>query len=343
MSNEDIRIGIIGAGENTRRKHIPGLEAMDRVQIIAVSNRSRESSQKVAGEFSIPKIYDSWQELIYDKDIDAVVIGTWPYLHAQATCLALTYDKHVLCEARMAMNAREAHEMLKASQAKPRLTAQIVPSPLTLGLDRAIKRILAEGHIGQPLVVEIRDGGSFLDPREPVHWRQQFEYSGYNILTLGIWYECLMRWIGEAISVTALGKTFVPMRRDADKMLVPVRVPDHLDVCAEMACGAQLHMQLSQVTGHAGPTEAFIFGDKGSIRIADGKIYGAQPGNTRYKEIPVPAELEGGWRVEEEFINSIRGKEKVKLTDFNTGVKYMEFTEAVNRSMQRGCKVYLPL
>ena len=47
--------------------------------------------------------------------------------------------------------------------------------------------------------------------------------------------------------------------------------------------------------------------------------------------------------MEEEFIGAIRGKEKVILTDFAKGHRYMEFTEAVTRSMQSGSVVKLPL
>ena len=49
----------------------------------------------------------------------------------------------------------------------------------------------------------------------------------------------------------------------------------------------------------------------------------------------------GGWRVEEEFINAIRGTEQIKLTDFATGVRYMEFTEAVAKSAASGSPVAL--
>jgi predicted dehydrogenase len=57
----------------------------------------------------------------------------------------------------------------------------------------------------------------------------------------------------------------------------------------------------------------------------------------------VPPDKQGTWRVEEEFVNAIRGKEKVVLTSFEDGVRYMEFTEAVTRSAQTGQAVSLPL
>ena len=53
-------------------------------------------------------------------------------------------------------------------------------------------------------------------------------------------------------------------------------------------------------------------------------------------------ELQGDWRVEEEFINAIRGKEEITHTNFQDGVRYMEFTEGVTRSSQTGEKILLP-
>ena len=53
-------------------------------------------------------------------------------------------------------------------------------------------------------------------------------------------------------------------------------------------------------------------------------------------------ELGGTWRVEEEFINAIRGIEQITHTSFQDGVRYMEFTEAVTRSAQSGEKINLP-
>ena len=120
------RIGIVGAGDNTRLHHIPGLKKQDSVEIVSVCNRRLESSQKVAKEFSIPKIHTDWKTLIASDEIDAVVIGTWPYLHCPITLAALDAGKHVMTEARMAMNAQEARLMLDKSKMNPQLVTQIL-------------------------------------------------------------------------------------------------------------------------------------------------------------------------------------------------------------------------
>ncbi len=343
MSEDAIRIGVIGAGENTTWRHIPGLQAIEGVEIVGVCNRSRESSERVANEFNIPKTYDGWQDAIADPDTNAIVIGTWPYMHCRTTIAALEADKHVMCEARMAMNAQEAHAMRDASREKPHLVAQIVPSPMTLGQDNGIKRLIAEGYLGDVLAIEIRSGGAFLDSDAPLHWRENFDLSGLNIMSMGIWYEAVMRWVGEATRVMAMGKTFVRMRVDAEGIMRATRIPNHIDVTADMECGGQLHVQVSNVSGLAGTDEVFLFGSEGTLRIADDTLYGGQKDDSELSEVVLSPDEIGAWRVEEEFVSAIRGQELITHTNFEDGVKYMEFTEAVNISMETGTAVGLPL
>jgi len=340
-----IRVGIIGAGANTRKHHIPKLQAIDGVEVVSLVNRSRESSQRVADEFGIPAIAGSWQEIIDNDEINAIVIGTWPYMHCQLTMAALAAEKHVMCEARMAMNASEAQLMREASRAKPHLITQIVPSPFSLGVDKTIKRLIAEGYLGDLLAVEVRARpDSFLDREGALHWRYNFDLSGLNIMSMGIWYEALLRWVGEATNVMAKGKTFVKMRPDAEGIMRSVRIPEHIDILADLACGAQAHIQISSVTGLGGVTEAILFGSDGTLRFTGGNnLSGGRRGDTALTPIPIPAEEQGGWRVEEEFISAIRGQEAITHTNFEDGVKYMEFTEAVTLSLQSGQGVSLPL
>ena len=132
---ERIRIGLVGAGANTRDRHIPGFLNVEGVVLVSVCNRSIESSKKVADQFGIPKVYDNWTELVGADDTDAICIGTWPYLHCPMTLAVLEANKHVLTEARMALNIDEARSMLDASRTKPNLVAQIVPAPFTLKFD----------------------------------------------------------------------------------------------------------------------------------------------------------------------------------------------------------------
>jgi predicted dehydrogenase len=341
--SEPIRVGVVGAGGNTRSLHIPNLQAIDGVALVGVGNRSRDSSRRVAEEFGIPRVYATWREAVSDPEVDAVVIGTWPNMHCRVTVAALEADKHVLCEARMSRDAAEAHEMLRAAQARPHLVAQVVPSPFSLRVDATVGRLLAQGYLGEILAIEVRIAGSFLDRESSRHWRQDTELSGFNVMSLGIWYETIMRWVGEAARVTAMGRVFVKTRKDGDGTVRAVGVPEHVDVIAEMVCGAQAHFQISSVAALGGANEILLFGSDGTLRFSGARLYGARRGENELSEIEIPEAEVAVWRVEEEFIGAIRGTESVKLTTFQDGVRYMEFTEAVARSSMTGAAISLPL
>ncbi len=346
MTNDIIRIGLVGAGANTRLRHIPGFKAIQGVDIISVANRSRESGQKIADEYEIPRVYDSWQDLIAAPDTDAICIGTWPYMHCTLVLAALDANKHVLTEARMAMNAAEAHTMLAAARKKPKLVTQIVPAPHTLKVDNVIKELIADGYLGKVLSVDMAvHQGSFIDYDAPFHWRHNRDLSGYNTMQMGIWYEAMMRWLGPAGSVLALTRVNVTSRRDEAGNLRYISIPDHVEVLCEMASGPVVHMRFSTVTGLAPSDGVWMFGTDGTLHLDAPtlKLFGGRRGDDKLAEIPVPPEKQGRWRVEEEFVNAIRGLEPVTHTSFEDGVKYMEFTEAVIRSGQTGKKVYLPL
>ena len=96
--SEKIKIGVIGAGENTRKFHIPNFQKIEGVEVISVCNRSKESGQKVADEFSIQKVFTNWKDLVKDPDINAVCIGTWPYMHKTLVEAALNNCKHVMTD-----------------------------------------------------------------------------------------------------------------------------------------------------------------------------------------------------------------------------------------------------
>ncbi len=341
-----IRIGIVGAGANTRLHHIPGFQALPNVEVVSVCNRTRESGERVAEEFGIPEVYDDWEELVEAEDTDAICIGTWPYLHCPVTLAALDEGKHVLTEARMAMNSDEAHEMLSASLASSQLVTQIVPAPMTLKFDRTILDLIAGGFLGEILSVDLLgNGGAFIDWDSPLHWRQERDLSGFNILNMGIWYETLMRWIGPAVNVQAMSTVNVRQRRNEEGWLRGLTVPDHVEVLCRMACGAQARLRFSAVTGHAPPSQVWLYGSEGTLQLdmGSGKLMGGRRSDEGLREIEIAPEKEGAWRVEEEFVNAILGLEKVTHTSFADGVRYMEFTEAVTRSAQEGEVVGLPL
>jgi predicted dehydrogenase len=334
-----LQIGIVGAGDNTRKKHIPGLRALPNVEIVAVCNRRPSSTEQVAKDFGIPRTFERWQDLIADSRIDAVVIGTWPYLHCPITLAALEAGKHVLCEARMAMNAAEAREMLAESVKHPELVAQIVPSPFGLKGDATMRRLIAEGYLGQLRELQVvAVNGALADPTSPLSWRQDAALSGVNMLLLGIVHETVLRWLPAPINVLAQAHAFTPERVDPESGLRrKVGTPDSVQVLTVLPNGVRGTYHFSGAVPVGGHGSIAIYGTGGALRydLVGDRIYGVRLGETGYQEIAIPEKEAGGWRVEADFVDSIRDKQPVRFTDFETGVKYMEFTEAVARSAEQ--------
>ncbi|MQF94539.1 MAG: Gfo/Idh/MocA family oxidoreductase [SAR202 cluster bacterium] len=355
MQDGIIRVGLIGAGANTKLRHIPGLREQEGVEIIAVANRSRESGAAVASEYEIPIVYDNWLELMESDEIDAVCVGTWPYMHRTLVMAALENDKHVLTEARMAMDAQEAHDMLDAARQFPHLVTQIVPAPQTLQVDQTVQEIIASGELGQLLALRLRvcdyhgradRSDTFMNTEGHLHWRQNRDYSGYNIMGMGIWYEQLMRYVGPATKVMAMTRVFTNNRKDDNGIMRGVSVPDHVNVLCEFASGVQADLSWSTVTGMSTGSELWIFGSEGTLKLEGppfDKVFVGKPGDTEFSVREIEESKRGKWQVEQDFINSIRNGAPVTHTPFDVGVQYMEFTEAVTRSAQSGQAIYLPL
>ena len=343
---DTIRIGVVGGGANTRKFHIPNLKKIEGVEIASVVNRSRASSERVAQEFGIPRVHDNWQDLVNDSGIDAVVIGTWPYLHCPVTLAALAAGKHVLTEARIAMNATEARQMLAASRARPDLVAQVVPGPPTFAADPMVMHLLADGYIGELQSLDLRVSSGLLNRDALMHWRMDRGYSGMNIMAMGIWYECLSRWVGPAKAVTARTRIAVPYRFDAERgERRAVEVPDHVEVLADLANGAIARLHWSSVAGFMPGPEVWLYGSEGTLRFeGQGTVLsGGRRGDKEMTRITIPEDKTYRWRVEEEFISAIRGHEPIRRTSFVDAVNYMDFTEAVHISSREGRRVYLPL
>ena len=347
MSSGGIRIGIVGAGEIARTRHIPGFQKIPGVSVVGVCNRRRETAGRVARDFDIPRIYGNWEDLVTDPDVDAVVIGAWPYLHCPVTLAALDAGKHVLTEARMAMNAREAQRMFDRAQESSQLTAMIVPGPYGLVGDAYLRSLIESGWLGTLRELHVHGlNDQLADKATPLGWRQMTRYSGFNMLTLGILYETVLRWVAPANRVMAYASKMIPHRFDPEQgRKVKVGTPDSVQVLTTQEDGSCGVYRLSAVVWHDHAMGIALYGSEGTLiyDLARDEIRGARRGESALQPLPIPDAMRAGWRVEADFIAAIRGERPVTRTDFRTGVRYMQFTEAVARSSRHQVPVSLPL
>lgn len=235
--------------------------------------------------------------------------------------------------------------MLAASRSHPHLVCQLTPTSTTYRIDNVLKRLIGEGFLGELLSVEVQAlQNRFADRGGELHWRHDWELSGYNTLNIGAAYESMMRWVGRGNRVMAMAKVHVPYRRNARGALTSVSIPDHVDILYELANGAQVHMRMSATTGLSTGNQIWFYGTDGTIHVDQKQnIFAGRRSDTQLSEVPNPPEEQAYYRVEEEFTNAIRGMEMITMVPFETGVHYMEWTEAVIRSAHTGQAIYLPL
>lgn len=337
MTEHALRIGIVGAGGIVRSRHLPNFAAMDGVSVDAVANRTPSSGERAAAELGIPRVHDTWRDLVLDPDLDAVVVGTWPDQHAPVTIAALEAGKHVLLQARIARDAAEARSIAATAAARPDLVTMVVPAPFTLWADQCIRRLLADGEIGALRLVRAFAGGGDGPLQRGPAWRRDRRRSGSNVLALGILYEQLARWVGHALSVQASEALIDPVTDDG-----PADVPDLVSVIAELPGQARLTMDLSPHARFAGSNTVHLFGSEGTlvVDLDRQRLTLRREGQDEQPVAPRPDE-HGEWRVEAEFVGAVRGTEQVRLTDVPTAVRYMEFTDAVRRSATEGRRIGL--
>ena len=340
-NNHKLRIGIVGAGNIVRSRHLPALKKRPDVEIVAVSNSTYESSERLCREHAPDAMpIKNWPDLVASPDIDIVWIGTAPYMHSAVTISALEAGKHVFCQARMAMDLAEAEEMVAASRRYPELVTMLCPSPFGMRADLVVKKILAENYIGRPHHVRLHSFRSiYLDPDAPAHWRQKIEISGLNTLTLGLYVEVLQRWLGDITGVFARGKIIYP-ERDGYKVIIP----DLLTVLCSFGNGAEGVLEFSGVNALAAGDRLEIYGNGGTLiyEFASDTVRVGKLGDKALHVVELSPELEGEWRVEEDFLAAVKSRGRVRPhPNFEDGLRYMRVVQAVSDSRAQNAWVQI--
>ena len=233
-NNQKLRIGIIGAGEIVRRRHLPALQRNPDVEVVAICNSTYESAEKFCQE-NAPHAtpMQNWAELLGMADLDIIWIGTPPYMHSAVTVSALEAGKHVFCQARMAMDLAEAEEMLATSRRFPELVTMLCPPPHGMRGDLLVQKLLADKVLGRPHHLRLQSLNSlFREPDAPAHWRQRIEISGLNVLTIGVDAEVRQHWFVDITEVCERGTVVKPLRDNDEGQF-----PDTLAVLCNLPTG----------------------------------------------------------------------------------------------------------
>jgi predicted dehydrogenase len=146
MENRSLRWGLLSTAR-INRALIPPLRASARNELIAVASRELETAKAYAAEWSIPRAYGSYDELLADPEIDVIYTPLPNSLHTEWTIKATQAGKHVLCEKPLALSTDEVDAMDAAAKQAGVVVAEAFMyrhHPQTL----KVKEMVDDGAIG---------------------------------------------------------------------------------------------------------------------------------------------------------------------------------------------------
>ncbi len=143
---EGIRVGIIGGGW-PGKAHARGYLACGGFKLMAVADLIPSRRREMMDQFKIAREYATWEELIADKELDAVSVCLPTHLHAAATLSAVRADKHVVCERPPTLTAAEAKRIEHAATKAKRIVLYAMQRRFG-GPEMASKQAIVKGYAG---------------------------------------------------------------------------------------------------------------------------------------------------------------------------------------------------
>ena len=174
----EIKWGLIGCGDISRKRVAPGLRDAVDSRLVSVNRSDFSKAMSFAKEFGAEQWIENWKDLVTDRDINAVYISTPVYLHAEQTIAAAEAGKHVLCEKSMAMNTTEANKMIDSCKANNVKLGIAYYRNLYPAVHR-IKEIITSGEIGKLVYIQSNNFENFtIQPGESRYWLLEKNKSG---------------------------------------------------------------------------------------------------------------------------------------------------------------------
>ena len=272
---ERIKWGILGNAEIARVCVIPAIQKSRNGLVRALASRSPEQASEVAEQNNLDLLYDSYDSLLNDPEVDAVYVPLPNHLHHPWTLKALQAGKHVLCEKPLACNVGEAREMANAAsdaglmlmegimyRFHPR--SQLIKDMVTLG--KIGKVSLVRSTFCYPMDQELLASGN--------NARLKPEMGGGALLDVGCYSVSVARWLMGA-EPTEVQAQAVYHYSGVDMHLVgSLRFPENAMATFEASFISALQQTYS-VVGSEGtielPHDAFIPWEKEAVFSVRGK------------------------------------------------------------------------
>ena len=199
---KDWRIGCVGAGAIINNCHLVAYSDLG-FKVSAITSKERDISFDVAKTHNIPKVYDSWQEMLLDESLEIIDIAVPPHVQLDIVREAVKQPniKGILCQKPVAMSLADAREIARLGVEHGVKTA--INSNMRYDQSmRALKYILDLGLLGEIIIGTI-------EMRAIPHWQEFLkEYDMLELFSMGIHHIDIFRYLfGDPESITALCRT----------------------------------------------------------------------------------------------------------------------------------------
>lgn len=197
---------LVGCG-NMGAAHAEAIRRHKRVRLVGVADRDQEKARVFAERYRAYSWHTDYRHYTERRDVDLVIIATYPSSHLEIARAFLGAGKHVLCEKPIAGNLREAEEFRRmAAAAKPKvLVGHILRHNATY---RKVAEMIREGCIGSPLVMRMSQ------VKRPQDWAAHLNLleDASPIVDCGVHYIDVMRWVtgADVASVSGIGQRLEP-------------------------------------------------------------------------------------------------------------------------------------
>jgi predicted dehydrogenase len=252
-----LRFGILGAARIAPLALIRPASKNPEVVVEAVAARDRERANAYAKRHGVPRVADSYQQLVSDPSIDAVYIPLPNSLHGQWTLAALAGGKHVLCEKPFTANADEAETVAAAAQRAADESGLVVAEAFHYRyhpLAHRMLEVVESGELGRLRVIE-----AWLCAPIPkkTDIRYQYDLAGGAMMDMGCYVVNMVRMLsGEE-----------PEVRSATAKLQSAEVDRAMSAVLEFPAGHTARVHCSMWSSSVLRTALRVTGDEGEMRV----------------------------------------------------------------------------
>ncbi|MFW6599226.1 Gfo/Idh/MocA family protein [Propionibacteriaceae bacterium Y2011] len=230
------------------------MRANTRQDIVAVGSRSTDRAAEFAARFEIPRSYGSYEQLVADDAVDAILVASPHSHHAEQAMLAIEAGKHVMVQKPFTPTSAEARRIIDAARAADVTVMEAMWARCLPHLD-VLRQLLADGVLGEIESVIADLGMHFA--YEPEHRLFNPELAGGAMLDLGVYTVQFASFVlGTPGRVRALG-TRVGTGVDRQVSMLLDRHPDH----------PQAHGLLNTTLAAQTPSTASISGSAGAVHL----------------------------------------------------------------------------